>query len=893
MEPTAKDRVKAVGFRADWDKRTRSVSNDRINEGHRQKNVDTGSFLTGGGKLAQAILSFDWSQTPLGAIDRWPAPVKTTVSLILLSPVAILTMWGKQGIAIYNEPFAAFAQTRHPKLMGMGIRDGWPEIADFHDNALKVGLRGESLSYRNQEIALDRSGSVEQAKVNLDFSPVVGESGEPIGVMAIVLETTQKADAIDRLLENENRLRFLDALGKETAKSTDADTILAVTTRMVGEHLGVTSCAYADMDADQDGFTIRGDWASPGAQHIVGHYSLADFGKLAVKNLSAGKPLIINDNLRELAPEEAATFQSIGIGATICMPLVKEGRLTALMAIHHQKPHTWTANELAVITEVTERSWAHIERVRSEAEVRKGEQRFREELERKVVERTAALQQSEKTIRTIFETSYMNQGLLTTDGKIVYVNATSLASINSRLEDVVGKDFWETPWFTGTPGMPEKVRAGIQQVASGASIQISMPLNMPTGHRIYEFSMRPAMDEDGKVVALVPEAVEITARVQAENALLQSQKMEAIGNLTGGIAHDFNNLLMAILGNLELLRKRMPGDSHLARLVDNAMEGARRGTSLTSRMLAFARKQDMKPERIDVGRLVNGMADLLQRSLGQSITLDIKIAPNLATVRADPNQLEAALLNLAVNARDATGGEGHIMIEAREQRVELGHDSLKPGIYVFLSVADNGEGMDENTLKRATEPFFTTKGIGKGTGLGLSMVHGIAEQSGGALILQSAVDKGTTAYIWLPAFEPHKDIEESSTKNEPSISPTKSSEPLRVLAVDDDALILMNIVDMLEDLGHTVVSATSGRQALDHLAQRRFDLMITDHAMPHLTGAQLIKEARAKYPLMAVLLATGYAELPPGAMVEAPRLSKPFSQSGLRDAISKATAVSA
>jgi len=323
------------------------------------------------------------------------------------------------------------------------------------------------------------------------------------------------------------------------------------------------------------------------------------------------------------------------------------------------------------------------------------------------------------------------------------------------------------------------------------------------------------------------------------------------------------------------------------------MEGARRGTSLTSRMLAFARKQDMKPERIDVGRLVNGMGDLLQRSLGPSITLDIEVAPNLATVRADPNQLEAAILNLAVNARDAMGGEGQIMIDAREEHLEVGHDSLERGIYVRLSVADNGEGMDANTLKRAAEPFFTTKGIGKGTGLGLSMVHGIAEQSGGALVLQSAVGKGTTAEIWLPAFATHNHVEETSTKNEPSMSPTKPSEPLTVLAVDDDALILMNMVDMLEDLGHAVVSATSGGQALEHLAQRRFDLMITDHAMPHMTGTQLIKETRAKYPSMAVLLATGYAELPPGAMVDAPRLSKPYSQMGLRDAISKATAVSA
>ena len=263
-----------------------------------------------------------------------------------------------------------------------------------------------------------------------------------------------------------------------------------------------------------------------------------------------------------------------------------------------------------------------------------GERRFREELEAQVAERTAAVLQSEKTIRTIFETSYMNQGLLTTDGKIVYVNATSLASINSRLEDVVGKDFWETPWFTGTPGMPEQVKAGIERVAAGESIQIAMPLNMPTGHRIYEFSMRPAMDETGKVVALVPEAVEITARVRAEQALQQAMKVEAIGNLTGGIAHDFNNLLdgrsSAVSSCCASGCRKIEG---LVRLLDNAMEGARRGKSLTMRMLAFARKQDLKPERTDLGRLVRGMAELMQRSLGPLITIDVRIDPQSARGR--------------------------------------------------------------------------------------------------------------------------------------------------------------------------------------------------------------------------------------------------------------------
>jgi signal transduction histidine kinase len=844
-------------------------------------------FLHGGGKLAAIIAAFDWSKTPLGPLADWPTSIKTTVGLMLRSPVPIVTLWGEQGTMIYNEGYSGFAGGRHPELLGSAVREGWPEIADFNDNIMKVVLAGGTLTYKDQLLTLNRTGAPEQVFMNLDYSPVLGESGKPIGVIAIVVETSEGVHAVQRLRDNEARLQFLDALGKETAKSTDPATILAITTRMTGEYLGVTSCAYADMDADQDGFTIRGDWAASDARHIIGHYKLADFGKLAVKNLGAGKPLVVNDNLKELAPEEAATFQSIGIGATICMPLVKEGRLTALMAIHHKGPHVWTANELGTISEVTERSWAHIERVRAEAEVRESEQRFREKLEHQVAARTAELAQSEQNVRTIFQTSHLYQGLLSVDGTVRYANATALAGIDATLEAVAGKPFWQTPWFTGTPGMPELVKAAVVHVAAGNSANVAITLNLPTGVRSFDFSMRPVKDDDDKVVALVPEAVDTTTRVRAEQALQQAQKIEAIGSLTGGIAHDFNNLLMAVLGNLELLRKRLPEDPSLQRLVDTALEGARRGKSLTGRMLAFARKQDLKPELISLAGLVGGMAELMQRSLGPTITVDIQIDPKLAAVETDPNQLEAALLNLVVNARDAMNGEGPIVIAAREARLDADRDHLKAGHYVCLSVTDRGVGMDAETLKRATEPFFTTKGVGKGTGLGLSMVQGLAEQSGGALVLKSTPRQGATAEIWLPAAS----AEARRPKAAPSVAAPERDRklaPLAVLAVDDDALILMSTIDMLEDLGHSVIGANSGQQALERLAGSKFDLLITDHAMPHMTGAQLLKEVRARYPNLPVVVATGYAEMPIDGVTGAVRLSKPFSQTDLVGAMLKA-----
>ncbi|MGN6481446.1 response regulator [Luteibacter sp.] len=849
------------------------------------------TWLDGGGELGALIRAFDWERTGLGALPSWPQSLRTATSLLLLSPVPIVLLWGEKGIMIYNDAYSVFAGGRHPQLLGSEVRQGWDEIADFNDNVMRVGLAGGTLAYKDQRLTLQRHGKPEPVWMNLDYSPVLDESGRPGGVIAIVVETTERvraeallresegrfralvnatsdvvyqmdpkwvcmsaldgrgfiADtdapspdwmtnympvdeqprvraAIDEavaskgifelehrvkrvdgsigwvqsravpvldeegavtqwfgaaadisvrksaeqaLRENEARLRFLDALNEQTARSTDADEILRISTRMVGEHLGVALCAYADMDADEDGFTIRGDWTLPGYDSIVGRYRLRDFGSLAVARLSEGKPLIIEDNASELPADEARAFRALGIAATICIPLVKEGKLTALMAIHDGTPRAWQLRELALLDEVTERSWAHIARVRAEADVREGERRFREELEQQVAERSAALERSQAHIR-------------------------------------------------------------------------------------------------------------------------QTQKMEALGSLTGGIAHDFNNLLMAVQGSLELLRERMPQDPLLLRLVDNARAGAERGSSLTRRMLAFARRQDLKSERVDLRRLVEGMTELMQRSLGATITVETDFAANLPAVEADANQLESALLNLAVNARDAMDGVGTIVISTSE--AWAGHDDerLSPGHYVRLVLADTGAGMDEHTLKRATEPFFTTKGVGKGTGLGLSMAHGLAEQLGGALILSSQPDQGTTAEIWLPAMAPTADTaapQPEATGAKPRCPGTKR---ITILTVDDDDLVRATTVEMLEDLGYEVVDARSGAEALGLLTTRRVDLVITDHAMPHMTGAQLAVQLHDRWPALPVIMATGYADLPVGVQLDRPRLAKPYSQASLADAIAGA-----
>jgi PAS domain S-box-containing protein len=406
-------------------------------------------------------------------------------------------------------------------------------------------------------------------------------------------------------------------------------------------------------------------------------------------------------------------------------------------------------------------------------------------------------------------------------------------------------------------------------------------------------------DEDGKLIGFAKITRDITERRAAQQALetarealFQSQKMDAIGQLTGGVAHDFNNLLMAVLGSLDLVKKRLPEDPKVTPLLDNAVKAAKRGAALTQRMLAFARRQELKPEPVDAVSLVRGMAELLERSLGPSIVIETRFPISLDRVHADANQLEMALLNLAVNARDAMPDGGTIVIAAREQTVGKEHTSgLAPGRYICLSVQDHGEGMDTATLARAAEPFFTTKGIGKGTGLGLSMVHGLAEQSGGRLLLNSQKGKGTTAEIWLPVMRSSRDAD--AGQPDMAAAPVESPRAgrLTIVAVDDDSLVLMNTVAMLEDLGHQVLEAASGKEALEIFQQHEsIDLLVVDQAMPRMTGTQLIEKIREARPDLPIILATGYAELPADAPENLLRLSKPFSQTELAKMVSDAIA---
>jgi PAS domain S-box-containing protein len=455
--------------------------------------------------------------------------------------------------------------------------------------------------------------------------------------------------------------------------------------------------------------------------------------------------------------------------------------------------------------------------------------------------------------------------------------------------EIVGKsfaNFYEPA--DRTAGIPQRA---LQTAAREGKFEAEGWRLRKDGTRFWAFVIIDAIyDDDGGLIGFAKITRDLTGRREAQlalertrEALLHSQKIEAIGKLTGGVAHDFNNLLTVVLGSLELLRRYLPKDDpRVTRLLDNAVQGAQRGATLTQRMLAFARRQELDLQSVDLVELTR---DLLQRSLGPQVAIDKRFALDINNVRADPQQLETALLNLAVNARDAMPTGGTLTIAARSATVadDVG---LKPGSYVCLSLTDTGEGMDAETLSRATEPFFTTKGTGKGTGLGLSMVHGMVEQLGGKVVLKSTLGEGTIVELWLPVAEQPA----QTAAPAPPIAVPVQPRPLTMLAVDDDFLVLTSARAMLEDLGHTVLATTSGEQALELLDQHeQVDLVITDHAMPKMTGTELAAVIAKRRPGTPIILATGYAELPVGADAGLLRLSKPYRQEDLAAAIAAAT----
>jgi signal transduction histidine kinase len=420
-----------------------------------------------------------------------------------------------------------------------------------------------------------------------------------------------------------------------------------------------------------------------------------------------------------------------------------------------------------------------------------------------------------------------------------------------------------------------------------AMTQIGEPaIQFPNRYRCKDGSYRwiswVGVPEEGYVYCTGRDITDERAREAeleaARDALRQSQKLEAMGQLTGGVAHDFNNLLTPIIGGLDVLTRRGLGDERERRIIDSALQSAERAKVLVQRLLAFARRQPLQPTAVDLPDLMRGMADLVASTTGPNIRVHVDIDEALPLVSVDANQLEMAILNLAVNARDAMPTGGDLTLSAHARTLGPDHPSgLPPRSYVLLCVTDTGQGMDAETLHRAIEPFFSTKGIGKGTGLGLSMVHGLMSQMGGALTLESTPGKGTTAELWLRVSMAGLNPVGDAAKDADTLAPAHGS----ILLVDDEDIVRTTTADMMTDLGYTVLEANSAQQALDLLdGGASPDVVVTDHLMPGMTGVELTEVIRSRNPKLPVLIVSGYAETD-GIPSDLPRLTKPFRMAEL------------
>ncbi len=516
--------------------------------------------------------------------------------------------------------------------------------------------------------------------------------------------------------------------------------------------------------------------------------------------------------------------------------------------------------------------------------------RLNETLEERITERTAELESNEARLRAILETSNQYQGLVNLKGELLYANKTALAGIRAEAHGVIGKPFWDTPWFATTEGMSAVVRAAFDTVLGGEAVRMEMRLRLPVGERDFDFGMRPVLDRHGNITGAVPELVDITERRRGEEALRQSQKMEAIGQLTGGVAHDFNNLLTIIRSATDFLRRRELPEERRRRYVDAISETVERASKLTAQLLAFARRQPLKPQIFNVGSQVDGVAQLVRPLVGGRIEIAVEVHDDDCFTVADIAQFETALINLAINARDAMNDEGRLTIAVRKVQgiPSLRAQSARGGDYVAISVADTGCGIAPENIDAIFEPFFTTKEVGKGTGLGLSQAFGFAKQSEGDIAVASAPGKGATFTIYLPqAQSPAGEKAAAALTHEAATT----GRGYRVLVVEDNDDVGQFSTELLEDLGYVVRRVANANAALAILGENEFavDLVFSDVIMPGMNGVELAGIIRERYPGLPVVLTSGYSNvLAENAHRGFELIQKPYSVESLSRILRKA-----
>ena len=779
-------------------------------------------FLNGGGHIAQIIASYDWHGTALGAIETWPQSLKTTVSTMLRSTLPMVAMLGEDGVMIYNDGYSEFAGRRHPASLGSNVRESWPEVADHNDYVLRVGLAGGTLAYKDQEMTLLRSGKPEQVWMNLDYAPILDEAGKPSGVLVVVVDTTDKIRAEHQLRASENTFRTLAQAIPSQVWSADADGSLNWFNEQVYRYSG----------------TQPGQLAGEGWTTIVHAEDSAHVAAAWRASVATAQNFEVEYRIRRA--DGAWRWHIVR-----AMPIIDDNGVV----------QRWVGTSTDIEDQKATAS----------------------KLQQQVAERTA-----ERDRMWRHATDVM---LVTTlDGWITAANPAFARLLGWDEAEVIGTSIYKLLH-------PDDVHASSIEMASLAQGNSTFKFENRTlrkggGHAILSWT---AVPDEGFIHAvgrdMTAERAAADEMRRTSLKLQQAQKMEAIGKLTGGVAHDFNNLLQVISGNLQLLAADVAGMPRAERRLEQALAGVTRGAKLASYLLAFGRRQALDPRVVRIGRFIAGMEDMLRRSLGEEIEVETVISGGLWNTLVDTAQVENAVLNLCINARDAMDGVGKLTIEVGNAMLDdhyaRNHPELAPGQYVMIAVSDTGTGMSPEVMAQAFDPFFSTKPEGKGSGLGLSMVYGFVRQSGGHVQIYSEPGCGTTVKLYLPRST---DIEDA-----PAVPETRAvvGGQETILVAEDDEGVRATVVEMLGELGYRVLKAGDAASALNIIdSGMPIDLLFTDVVMPGpLRSPELARKARERLPGIAVLFTSGYTE---NAIVHGGRLDagvdllgKPYTREAL------------
>ncbi|WP_156379669.1 PAS domain S-box protein [Rhizobium sp. Leaf383] len=700
-------------------------------------------------------------------------------------------------------------------------------------------------------------------------------SGRCVRVAGTAVDITARKAA-------EIRRAALVDLAQATRDLEEPGDIAHAAAEVLGRTFGSSRVGYAAIDHDAETMHTDRDWTAPGVETLAGDLSMRDYGSF-VDGMKRGELIFVEDvrsDSRTAGPA-AKALEGKDTRAFVVAPILEQRRLVAVFFVNQAEKRPWSAADLALIKEFAERTRVAVERARGEQALRESEARLRELNETLEVQVEARSAERDRLWN-------LSQDMLARadySGMMSAVSPSWTQVLGWSEEELLSRGYGT---FMHPEDEPPTIEAIARMAETRRPARFENRIATSDGRwKHIEWTVAPEMD-GFNFIAVGRDLSHVRAREaeleQAQDALRQSQKMEAVGQLTGGIAHDFNNILAGISGSLDLMQSRIGQGrfDELERYLTGAQAAAKRAAALTHRLLAFSRRQTLEPKPTDIDRLVANMEDLVRRTVGPQTAVYIRGFAGLWCTLVDPNQLENALLNLCINARDAMPEGGTISIETANRTIDRAAGSLREipaGDYVSLAVSDNGVGMTPEVVKRAFEPFYTTKPIGLGTGLGLSMIHGFVNQSGGHIRIHSTVGQGTSVTIFLPR---HANVEAVPDDVEAQIAGLEAGGGETVLVIDDEPLVRMFVVEVLEDLGYRTIEAGDGPEGLKVLrSDARVDLLITDVGLPNgMNGRQVADAARESRPGLKVMFVTGYAEtavlnnghLDPGMQI----VTKPF-----------------